>query len=323
MKRVIVASAIMALFQASAMAEAWPTMMSPIGPTAAYATVDLTVPDAITLGSSPYPAGHPYLPPTIPPPYGIPAVAAAGDSSIGNNYVLSTQLQFDPSNPTELGLVARAGGSVAGLFSVSLNPLNGGYLTIDQINYDSSVTRLSTYDYIGAHATFDATKLYKLVFNVYGSSLAAAVYEGSTLVASVANDLAPGTCTNGQIGMLDLYPEGGGPYLKGTFLNPTENPVLLGDANLSGKTDVGDLTRLLNNYNKPGMTWLNGDFTGDGTVNVADLTLLLNNYNKSVGGVVAQSGSLIGGSPVPEPSTICLVLIGCAMSVAYRLRGRR
>jgi hypothetical protein len=81
--------------------------------------------------------------------------------------------------------------------------------------------------------------------------------------------------------------------------------VLPGDANISGKTDVADLTLLLNNYNQSNKAWADGDFNDDGTVNVADLTLLLNNYNKTIG--------LSMSTPVPEPSSI-VMLAGIALT---------
>jgi hypothetical protein len=82
---------------------------------------------------------------------------------------------------------------------------------------------------------------------------------------------------------------------------------LLGDANKNGTVNVADLTNLLNNYNKAGMVWTNGDFTGDGTVNVADLTILLNNYNRTSG------ASLVAGTAVPEPGSL-VMLAGIALT---------
>jgi fibronectin-binding autotransporter adhesin len=93
---------------------------------------------------------------------------------------------------------------------------------------------------------------------------------------------------------------------------PTEQKLTIkaiyaGDADLSGTVNVADLTNLLNNYNKTGMVWANGDFSYDGAVNVADLTLLLNNYNKSIG------AGVFAGTTVPEPSSIVL-LAGLALT---------
>jgi hypothetical protein len=93
----------------------------------------------------------------------------------------------------------------------------------------------------------------------------------------------------------------------------------LGDANGDGAANVGDLTMLLNNYNKTAMGWTDGDFTGDGTVNVADLTLLLNKYNTTYG---AATGAGLNASAVPEPSSIVLLATLSALLGAWAIRRR-
>jgi hypothetical protein len=294
MNRIVLALVIVVLFAAGAMAAAFPTV-SAIGPTAPYATVNQTA-SQITMSSYPVPAGN--------PPSGVPAIAAAGASPIGNDYVLSTKLHFDPSNPTELGLVARAAGDVAALYLVSLNSTSNeysGYLAMRRVGFDMSAETYAAMPIAG----FDINKDYTLVFNVKGPSLTTALYDGTIQVGGLSTSQSD--LTNGGIGVFANYQTAGGPYLSGTFLQPTVNAILEGDANLSGKTDVADLTLLLNNYNQPGKTWLNGDFTGDGTVNVADLTLLLNNYNKTFGAVAAAS------TAVPEPGSLAM-LAGIALT---------
>ena len=84
--------------------------------------------------------------------------------------------------------------------------------------------------------------------------------------------------------------------------------------------NVADLTLLLNNYNKTGMVWADGDFNYDGSVNVADLTALLNRYNMSVEeNGAAGAGLSVGSTAVPEPTS--LALLGTAVSLlAWRLR---
>ena len=47
--------------------------------------------------------------------------------------------------------------------------------------------------------------------------------------------------------------------------------------------DINDLTIVLANYNKSGMTWSKGDFTGDGKVDINDLTIVLAHYNQTAG----------------------------------------
>ena len=81
---------------------------------------------------------------------------------------------------------------------------------------------------------------------------------------------------------------------------------LSGDANMDGKVDINDLTRVLTNYNQStGMSWNTGDFNGDGKVDINDLTIVLSNYNRSFG-----SSAGAGMTAVPEPSALLLLLVG-------------
>jgi fibronectin-binding autotransporter adhesin len=97
-----------------------------------------------------------------------------------------------------------------------------------------------------------------------------------------------------------------------------------GDANLSGKVDVADLTLLLNNYNKADKSWADGDFNYDGNVNVGDLTALLNKYNQSIGGSVAAGAGLsMGSSAVPEPGMLALSATALIGLLVYAWRGRK
>jgi hypothetical protein len=82
--------------------------------------------------------------------------------------------------------------------------------------------------------------------------------------------------------------------------------ALPGDANQDGTVNIDDLSRVLTNYDKTGMTWTDGDFNGDGTVNINDLSNVLTNYDRTYGAGGVQA--------VPEPSSIALLAI-CAFGL--------
>jgi probable HAF family extracellular repeat protein len=84
-------------------------------------------------------------------------------------------------------------------------------------------------------------------------------------------------------------------------------PVLPGDANADGKVDISDLSKVLTNYDKNGLTWTSGDFTGDGIVDISDLSILLANYDKSIG-----AGAAPGVRAVPEPGMLTLLVVALA-----------
>jgi hypothetical protein len=77
-----------------------------------------------------------------------------------------------------------------------------------------------------------------------------------------------------------------------------ESLVFPGDANLNGVIDVSDLSPVLANFDKTGMTWAQGDFTGDGIVGIEDLSKVLANYDKSM----ASGPGPAGLAAVPEPA---------------------
>ena len=100
-----------------------------------------------------------------------------------------------------------------------------------------------------------------------------------------------------------------------------------GDANLDGAVNIADLSVVLANYDKAGLTLSQGDFTGDGRVNIADLSILLANYDQSLASITNYDqfilADVIVASAIPEPATIVIwSLLGMA-AAGYGLRRRR
>ena len=99
------------------------------------------------------------------------------------------------------------------------------------------------------------------------------------------------------------------------FLKALVSNVLPGDANQDGKVDVNDLTIVLSNFGRTGMTWSQGDFIGDGKVDINDLTILLTNFGQTAG-----ASASVGN--VPEPSAAALMVAGAACLLASARRRR-
>ncbi len=97
-----------------------------------------------------------------------------------------------------------------------------------------------------------------------------------------------------------------------------------GDANLDGKVDGTDYTRIDNGYLTHLTGWFNGDFNYDGVIDGSDYTLIDNSFNTQGAALtseVARSTAQIAGYAVPEPASLCLIGI-CAMGLLSR-RHRR
>ena len=92
--------------------------------------------------------------------------------------------------------------------------------------------------------------------------------------------------------------------------------TLYGDAILDGKVDINDLTIVLSNYGKTGMTWSKGDFNYDGKVDINDLTIVLSHYGQTL------ASPALAASLVPEPASLLLAAMLLAGLLAWAA-GRR
>ena len=104
-----------------------------------------------------------------------------------------------------------------------------------------------------------------------------------------------------------------------------------GDANLDGKVDGSDYSRIDNGITL-GMTgWFNGDFNYDGTINGSDYTLIDNAFNRQGARLTAQPASpsefvestLTGNAAVPEPDSLIALAVFSLASLGRRSKNRK
>jgi autotransporter-associated beta strand protein len=103
----------------------------------------------------------------------------------------------------------------------------------------------------------------------------------------------------------------------------------VGDANLDGKVDGSDYSRIDNGYLHHLTGWFNGDFNYDGVVNGSDYTLIDNAFNMqnaAITGLIAPPNVSITSeiatiTAVPEPATVGLLVL-VTMGTLGRRRSR-
>ena len=99
------------------------------------------------------------------------------------------------------------------------------------------------------------------------------------------------------------------------------SPELLGDANVDGKVDLGDLSIVLNNFGTTTPNWTSGDFDYSPTVDLTDLSDLLNNFGLTdASPFFAATGSAQALASAPEPASVLLLLFSM---MGLHLRRRR
>lgn len=92
-------------------------------------------------------------------------------------------------------------------------------------------------------------------------------------------------------------------------VNPTDSLVrytILGDADLSGATDIDDFGRLAANFNQAGK-WSTGDFNYSGVTDIDDFGILAARFNQGIPAAGAR------GAAVPEPATGACVLLAAGV----------
>lgn len=113
-----------------------------------------------------------------------------------------------------------------------------------------------------------------------------------------------------------------------TFDNSSANSITPGNYNADGRVNAADYTVWRDNLGAADESSLNGAGDGANGVDNADYDLWVANFDQTqgVGSVVARSydlqfsamlppGSLTGSAPVPEPSSVLLLLLGSLTAV--------
>ena len=95
--------------------------------------------------------------------------------------------------------------------------------------------------------------------------------------------------------------------------------TIYGDANLDGRVDIADYTRLDAGFLTGGHTWLDGDFDYDGTVDASDYTLADNAFNHQSAPAARATAQV---AAVPEPAAALAVAAGLATFRRRRCRHR-
>ncbi len=150
-----------------------------------------------------------------------------------------------------------------------------------------------------------------------------------TALGVILNDNGAGTPLYGTSGTIAAKFEGA---------TPADNDVLVkytyyGDADLNGKVDGTDYSRIDNGYLSHLTGWYNGDFNYDGIIDGSDYTLIDNAFNTQGAQIAAsfanptalataEIDSLSGTSAVPEPATLGLFGIGAAALLGRRRKLR-
>ncbi len=217
---------------------------------------------------------------------------------VGSNQV---NLVYDSTGKLDLtnnSAIIQVSPLYAGVWSAIVTGYNSGTWTGLEITSSVCANPANGYIYaLGLASISEYQGLYGTHAGFYGPT----AYPGSLGVDDVNNDL-PSTAT----------------LIKFTYV---------GDATLDGAVESADLTIVKNAIangklgSPPTDTWVHGDVNYDGAIESGDLTIVKNSIaNQKAGSLVLPPLPLSGGGivPIPEPSTIVLLLLGFASLFTFK-----
>ena len=197
---------------------------------------------------------------------------------------------------TSSGTVNFAGNSsttASGARTIGALTINAGTVTIQSSMLPGKPMVLTTASLSGA-GTLDLTN------NELITTAAAAAIRGRIIAHQIISSV-------GAVGYLDL----GNGKIEARY-------TLIGDADLNGAVDVGDLGALATNYGiTTGGSWSGGDFNYDNMVDVGDLGALATNYGNALAGNAAATVTAVVSTSVPEPPVVALGVLArlCCLSL--------
>ncbi|HSV16628.1 MAG TPA: autotransporter-associated beta strand repeat-containing protein, partial [Tepidisphaeraceae bacterium] len=197
---------------------------------------------------------------------------------------------------TSSGTVNFAGNSsttTSGARTIGALTINAGTVTIQSSMLPGKPMVLTTASLSGA-GTLDLTN------NELITTAAAAAIRGRIIAHQIISSV-------GAVGYLDL----GNGKIEARY-------TLIGDADLNGAVDVGDLGALATNYGiTTGGSWSGGDFNYDNMVDVGDLGALATNYGNALAGNAAATVTAVVSTSVPEPPVVALGVLArlCCLSL--------
>ena len=244
-------------------------------------------------------------------------------SFLNASYVRGTALNIAGNASVQIQSNPTAGNGTSKISSLSIAGSVGGWTGKIDLTNNQLVVESTT-----ANKAADLARLSDMVKQGYdqdkwdGQGI-----DSSSAAADTTHLHAVGIILNTSPAGTTMYPSFYGQTADSSAI--LISYTYMGDADLNGRVDGSDYSRIDNGYLQHLTGWGNGDFNYDGVINGSDYTLIDNAFNLQ-GAANAAPASLTtkefatitdqiaGVSSVPEPASMGLVSIGL-----FGLLGRR